>query len=113
MSLGSFFKSFMSFLMPVASVAATILAPGNPIVGKVLNGVPALMDAVEAISPAANGKLKSDAVHAAAQVLYDGMGAVLTGGAKESYDKYKPLVQAVIDNGIAAVNAQAPATPAK
>ena len=108
MSFGSFFKSFMSFLLPVVKAALPIVgvaAVANPIVGAVMTGIPALMEAVEAISPASNGKTKSDAVHAAAQVMYDGLSATLTGGAKETYTTYQPLIQAVIDSGIAAVNA--------
>ena len=111
-SFGSFLTSFMGFLLPVAKAALPIAATSNPIVGAVLTGIPALMEAVESISPAANGATKSQAVHAAAQVMFDGLGATLTGGAKESYTTYQPLIQAVIDSGIAAVNAQTPTSAA-
>jgi hypothetical protein len=116
MSLGSFFKSFMTFLLPVAKAAIPVVGgvatASNPIVGAVIEGVPALMDAVEAISPKSNGAAKANAVQAAAKVMFDGLSATLTGGAKESFTTYQPLIQAVIDSGIAAVNAQPGSAPA-
>lgn len=114
-SFSNFFKGFISFFEATAPVFVATFAPASPIVGAVVAGIPALMNAVESMSPSANGATKSAAVHAAAQVMYDGLSKNLTGGAQESYQKYQPLIQAVMDNGIAAVNAQAtvvvPATP--
>lgn len=122
---GSMISKFFSYFAPAISIAlpiATTMGKVNPVVGAVLTILPGIMDAVNAAS--IPGAVKSDAVHAAAQVVFNGLSADLTGGAKESYDTYKPLYQALIDGGVAAYKdattvkvsdtggqGQAPATP--
>jgi hypothetical protein len=115
-SFGSIVSKFFSYFAPAVSIAlpiATAAGKVNPIVSAVLSIIPGIMDAVNAAN--IPGAVKSDAVHAAAQVVFNGLGADLTGGAKESYDTYKPLYQALIDGGVAAykdATASVPLSPA-
>jgi hypothetical protein len=92
----SYFGAAVQVALPIVAAAGKV----NPVVGVVLGILPGIMNAVNAAN--VPGAVKSDAVHAAAQVVFDSLSATLTGGAKESYDTYKPLYQTLIDGGVAA-----------
>ena len=75
----------------------------------VLKIIPALMGIVEQAIPAAgSGTVKKQAVLNSTQALLDYIDTQLTGGAKTSFTKLKPLIDGIIDNGIGLVNQLAP-----
>jgi hypothetical protein len=96
------------FVAPMLSIAATVF--GFPVgVTNVLKAIPALMSAVEiAIPEAGSGPAKKQQVLDSAKALMDIADSKLQGGAKNSFDTYKPFIEALIDNGVAAINASAP-----
>lgn len=96
------------FFGPIAAIAASFFG-FSPAVTAVLRGIPALMAIVEEASPApGTGPAKSAQVMTMAKDLMNFAGAQTTGGAKESFDKYKPLIQATINASIGMVNKVAP-----
>ena len=97
-----------SLFTPIAAIVSSVfgLSPG---VAAVLKGIPALMAIVQEASPEpGTGPAKSAQVMKAAEDLINFAGTQVTGGAKVSFDTYKPLIQAGIDASISVVNKIAP-----
>jgi hypothetical protein len=101
--------SFLArFVAPIAVMATSVIGM-PPFVANVLKALPSLMAAVEiAIPEPGSGPAKKQHVLDAAQALIAVGEQRFTGGAKVNFDALKPLLEVVIDNGIAAVNAYAP-----
>lgn len=93
---------------PIAAIVGAIF-PASKGLSIVLRAIPALMAAVEEASPEpGTGPAKSAAVMKAAEDLMNFAGAQTTGGAKESFETYKPIIQMGINASIALVNKVAP-----
>ena len=98
----------VSFIVPMAKIAADSI-PGCPtIVGTAIGQLPSLIQAAEAI-PGATGAQKSAAVQGFIQGLAGNVGSDLTGGAAKNYTtQIQPIVQKAIDLAVGLANAQAP-----
>jgi hypothetical protein len=97
-----------NILRPILGLAAFI--PGIPAgVGAILRVIPAFMAAFEMAMPEpGSGPAKKTAVLNSAEALFGLMGAQMTGGAKENFDKLKPAIEAIIEGTIGMVNGLAP-----
>lgn len=110
------FRNTAEAILAVVGKMAAVIAPialssFNLPAGAVLvlRIIPALMGIVEQAIPAAgSGPIKKQAVLNSTQALLDYIDEQLTGGAKTSYTKLKPLIDGIIDNGIGLVNQLAP-----
>ena len=105
-------EAILSVVGKMAAVIAPVaLSAFNLPAGAVLvlRIIPALMGIVEQAIPAAgSGTMKKQAVMNSTQALLDYIDMQLTGGAKTSFTKLKPLIDGIIDNGIGLVNQLAP-----
>jgi len=105
-------EAILAVVGKMAAVIAPIaLASFNLPAGAalVLRIIPALMGIVEQTFPApGTGTMKKQAVLNSTQALLDYIDTQLTGGAKSSFTKLKPLIDGIIDNGIGLVNQLAP-----
>jgi len=96
----------MAAVMAPIALGAFNLPAGAALV---LRAIPTLMGIVEQALPApGTGTMKKQAVLNTSQALLDYIDTQLTGGAKSSYVKLKPLIDGLIDNGIGLVNRLAP-----
>jgi hypothetical protein len=98
----------VKYLVPIAAVAAGSL--GLPVGAvAVLRAIPALMAVVEEAMPApGSGPAKKQAVLNSAEALLAFIDTQLTGGASGSFKKLEPMIHAIIDGTIGAVNDLAP-----
>jgi hypothetical protein len=96
------------FIAPIAVVAASVLGM-PPGIANILKAIPALMAAAElALPEKGSGPSKKKQVLDSAQAFLVVAEKNFTGGAKVNFDQLKPLIEAIIDNGIAAINATMP-----
>lgn len=96
------------FVAPIVVVAASVLGlpPG---IAAVLKAIPALMAAAEiALPEVGSGPAKKQQVLDSARAFMAVAEKNLTGIAHANFDVLKPLIEAIINNGIAAVNQLAP-----
>jgi len=101
--------SFLAkFIAPIAVVAASVMGM-PPGIANILKAIPALMAAAELALPTpGSGPSKKAQVLASAQAFLAVAEKNFTGGAKVNFDQLKPLIESIIDNGIAAINATMP-----
>ncbi len=91
------------YIVPLLSVAAAALGVPAP-VAAVLNAIPDLMAKLEAVLPVkGSGPVRSEVVLSVMQIAMDTIESNLTGGAAESFNKLKPLIQASMTNTVLAV----------
>ncbi len=91
-----------------SSLAATALIPGLPVpVTLLIAGLPKLMTAYQNMFPSGGGPVKLAGVLGAVQASCDVIDGQLTGGAKESFERVRPIATQFINGSIAAINAAA------
>lgn len=92
------------FISPIVVIAASVFGfpPG---IANVLRAIPALMAAAEiALPEPGSGAAKKQQVLDSAKAFIAVAESRFTGGAKVNFDALKPLIESIIDNGVAAVN---------